>query len=402
MMKRLYFLIFISIFIFSSLLYSIEEGGGGFSLSAISPFAKAEGMGGAFGAMRGVSDSVFFNPAGLCGFYYPEFSFSYQNWIADMENFQAGVVYPKENLGIFSLLINYWGLFDELPAYDESGEKTGENFSVNNLFMIISYAKMVPDTQFSLGVNLKYLEADLFVKKYNSVALDLGALYDYNKNINLAVAYQNLGTTIAGSSLYQNLKLSASYVYFFNLKNIESLTGNIDLNYSPYSKISYPLGMELNFNRGLYHFTPCLRVGYNNLSELGGLSNLSFGMGLVKDNIIIDYSLTPYPLLKQYVNKITFKYQVPVLKHVKKEPDIIKEEKEEERLENIQEEIDKLYEEEMNRDEIDQETSAEETNKIEREMKIDEVEEMDTEETNRIQEDKKKEGPVDIMEEEEF
>lgn len=348
MKKFLIFLVYL--LLFSNILYS-DVGKSAVPLVSISSFAKAEGMAGAFGAMFGDIDSVYYNPAGISPANKISLSFSMQNWLGDMNNMQIGVLYPIKSMGTTSILISYWELADPILGYDETGRATGNNIDVNNLFIILSYGKTLLKS-LSIGFNLKYINEKISDSKDNIFALDIGLNYNFPglEGLNLGVVVQNIGSKIGGDILPLNFKISSAYDVKLKkiTAGIEDINWGVDFNLPYGSKINFAVGSEINFIRINQEVKPALRLGIKLPADIGGLSLLSFGAGLNWKNFNFDYCLNPNTGISEYVNKvsITYKFDTTVKeKEEKKEKtkEIRKEEKpKEENKEKFEKELEEF------------------------------------------------------------
>ena len=86
--------------------------------------------------------------------------------------------------------INY-GTFD---GRDESGESTGD-FGGGEAAISLGYATEIPYTNIHIGANVKFITSQL--AEFNSIggAIDIGAIYNYEKwDLNAALVVRNIGT----------------------------------------------------------------------------------------------------------------------------------------------------------------------------------------------------------------
>lgn len=102
-------------------------------------------------------------------------------WDKYQKMFHVGVSY-----------VNY-GSFE---ARDEYGVQTG-TFSGNETALSLGYAHQIPNSNFYVGTNLKFITSVL--ERYNSIGLvlDMAAMYkNPEKSLHVALAIRNLGTQI--------------------------------------------------------------------------------------------------------------------------------------------------------------------------------------------------------------
>jgi hypothetical protein len=138
----------------------------------------------------------------------------------------------------------------------------------------------------SLGVNAKMLNQDLGASAANAFAGDFGAQLNFGNadgGEEVAVSYQNVGTTLDGASLPQGLKLGAGVHGKVGIGTLR-LLGDANALTAESAFGSGSLGAELVGNQ-LY----ALRTGYKFLGN-GGAGGVTFGAGLRFSNYSVDYA----------------------------------------------------------------------------------------------------------------
>ncbi len=141
--------------------------------------------------------SALYNPATLNEKMVKNFAISYVNYIADINYGAAATAFSvgrsKEHLIHVGIIYADYGDFD---GFDLEGNSTGE-FGAAETAVSLGYARRIPNSDFYLGANLKFISSRL--EQYSSVgiATDLGVLY-YKKewDLNIGLAVRNLGTQI--------------------------------------------------------------------------------------------------------------------------------------------------------------------------------------------------------------
>ncbi|RKY61934.1 MAG: hypothetical protein DRP96_01705 [Candidatus Neomarinimicrobiota bacterium] len=138
--------------------------------------ARSIGMGGAVVASVNDATAVYWNPSVIAGFNKRMAFASYTDWLLDTKLTFTGVVLPMGTLGSFGFYFNSlsMGMMDvrtvELP------EGTGEQFTVGNLAMGVSYARKLTNF-FSIGFNAKYIRESIWHCNATSIAFDFGSQY---------------------------------------------------------------------------------------------------------------------------------------------------------------------------------------------------------------------------------
>ena len=161
--------------------------------------ARQAAMGEASIAVVQDVNSVFWNPAGIRGVESAEASFSYVQWLADM-NYAAGAVgYRWDGVGVFALSVaslDYGDIPEALVTGDGNDTRTGGTFSGSDLMAGLTFSRAMTD-RLSLGLTVKYLHESLFDYSANTFAFDVGTAYDLGfKGLRLAMSAQNFGGAI--------------------------------------------------------------------------------------------------------------------------------------------------------------------------------------------------------------
>ncbi|OGB67156.1 MAG: hypothetical protein A2Y94_11825 [Caldithrix sp. RBG_13_44_9] len=158
--------------------------------------ARQVAMGEACMAVVRDVNSVFWNPANITGISKLQASFTYTQWLADM-NYLAGVVgYRWRNIGVFALSVASldYGDIPEALAFIPTGgndTRTGESFTGNDMMLGLTFAREFTD-RLSIGVSVKYLKEKLFVYDENVFVFEAGTYYDTGfKGIRIGMAAQN-------------------------------------------------------------------------------------------------------------------------------------------------------------------------------------------------------------------
>jgi len=143
--------------------------------------------------------AIFWNPAGIVGIPRMEATFNYTKWIGDM-NFTSGALgFRVGSYG--ALAISYvsldYGQIQEALITSPTGHmdtRTGESFGGKDLAVSVAYARNFTNN-FSIGINVKYLQEDLFTYTSSIWGFDIGTLYDTGwRGIRLAMSAQNFAT----------------------------------------------------------------------------------------------------------------------------------------------------------------------------------------------------------------
>lgn len=188
-------------------------------------------MGKAFVAIADDANAGYWNPAGLAIINTPQLSAMYSNPmnyalggkadVKDIGYHTFGLAYPTR-FGSMGLNLAYLSVGNiEEVTRDTNGEPvfTGKSFSDKELGTILSYANSITDQlNLYLGLNLKFVQQQIWENKGSGMGLDLGALYQPLYKLTFGLMLENLlepkiklledGTT---NSIPRKIKLGFSY-----------------------------------------------------------------------------------------------------------------------------------------------------------------------------------------------
>jgi len=260
-------------------------------------------------------NSVFWNPAGITGIKGLETSFNYASWIGDLNILGAAIGYNLEGVGAIAL--NYVGLdygnISEALVTSPTGHydtRTGLNFSGSDLSIGMALARQFTD-RLSIGVNIKYIQEELFIYKTSIWGFDVGSYYDTGwKGIRLAMSAQNF----SGKARF--LKTKEEFQQTYDLPLIFRLGWSIDLLGGEQLLLGgNPELHHLSFNMDVVHTNDyaeryhlgleyklfdqfALRTGYRFNYEEGNFSaGAGFNSKVGPMQIQIDYAYVDYDFL---------------------------------------------------------------------------------------------------------
>lgn len=288
--------------------------------------ARASAMGGAFTAMVGGTESMFWNPAGIAHSEGHTFLVNQTQWIADISVFSSALTFDAGKFGIIGASITNvdWGTLNGTRRADTDAgyEETG-TFSPINFVLGLSYGKKVSN-QFSFGGQIKYVHENLgsnsegsfdepseYTAEMNIIALDVGTLYYTGfKDLRFGMTLQNFSSEAKYLAEYFPLPLTFRFglamdiMTMINDDSDHKLTLAVDaLHPRDYSERLH-FGGEYQYKNLLF-----LRTGYKtNYDE----ESISFGGGLnvAFSNILlsINYSYIAFDHFDA-VNMISFDFR---------------------------------------------------------------------------------------------
>lgn len=169
-----------------------ETGGGGYPGAFFQTFwgARAMALGGTYVAISDDAEGNLFNPAGSSMVKERLAGGSYRQMSLDRRvGYLAYTQVIKNEAGIGLSWINV--AVGEVEQRDGNGQITGSLSNYQNLFALTFSRRVSPE--FSVGVNLKYLQTNLGNIQSSGVGFDLGALYLPRSYLRLGLVVENFG-----------------------------------------------------------------------------------------------------------------------------------------------------------------------------------------------------------------
>jgi hypothetical protein len=285
--------------------------------------ARGTGMGEAYTSLTNDAGSAFWNPAGLVGVNKRNLFTSYTVWPADISLGSFAVAINAGNIGTFAISSAYLMTGDMAVTTVYQPEGTGENFSITNFSVGLSYARLLTD-RLSIGLTTKIVREKYMEYGYTTWALDMGTIYRTGfHGLNLGMSIQHFGPEIKFSGDYIDYsdpksvdvnvpKTFESYSLPINFRigismNLldtpnNTITTSADMIHPNNNLEQYNWGVEYCFNKMFF-----LRGGYRFNIDVGGLT---FGTGIdlkiFGDRAaVVDYSFSDLGILKS-VHRFSF------------------------------------------------------------------------------------------------
>ncbi|MEJ2635989.1 MAG: PorV/PorQ family protein [Calditrichia bacterium] len=255
--------------------------------------SRAQGMGAAYTALSADINGIFYNPAGLAFSMQPALMFYHAQWIEDISVENLSILQPVSRRYTLSGAISFLHLPD-LEGYDidpvtQAPLKTG-SFPVYDFVAQTGLSYRV-SWNFSVGLQLKYLQERLDDVTASGMAFDLGILYkipiDY---LTVGAAIQNLGPNIKYENYREKLPLTyrigAAYQFPYN-----AVTLSLDWVKSINDQWTLNPGAEIILFNSLF-----LRGGYSVNHEAG--PGYSAGVGFkFLERYMFNYVYSPMGII---------------------------------------------------------------------------------------------------------
>ena len=175
------------------LLLAQNQGTTALSFIEVPAGARSIAMGEAYVAVVDDHSALYWNPAGMTRVSGNQSGFQYTEWFVDTQLSYASAVIglDKGFIGAHLYLFD-GGLMDVTTLYYPEG--TGEQFSVQDISLGLSYARALTD-KFSMGGTLKLVQSRIWRMRASSLALDLGFQYQTPlERLKLGFSITNFGS----------------------------------------------------------------------------------------------------------------------------------------------------------------------------------------------------------------
>jgi hypothetical protein len=297
--------ILVLLFLFVNAAWAMDgPGTKGFHFLRSDAGARPAGMGGAFLAIAGDVDAIYYNPAGLASIDNRCASFTYLNDLLDFNTGVAGYARPKTYRGTLAIGVLYKS-YGSFKKTDTQGQEIGE-FSANNIALSVSYGQKVYK-ELQAGATVKYIRSTIDTYSSDAIAMDLGVLYSFPKQmLTVAAGLFNMGyVTSAFIQQKDDLPLNARIGISKRLAHLPLLVSLVVYKYDQ-EKMQGCIGGEFTLAKNLF-----LRLGYDSMGRdfevnpsKDRFAGSALGLGLLWDDFRFDYAFTSYGALGS-LNRLT-------------------------------------------------------------------------------------------------
>lgn len=267
--------------------------------------ARPLALGGAYTAMPGDTDSLFYNPGAMAWLARPQLSFTHAEWLEDTSIDALSYGHPTV-YGTFGVSAMRLGGGD-LEGRDSNRQKTG-SFTADDIMALFSYSHSLSQ-YVGAGANIKYLRSRIDTVSATGVAMDAGAAARL-PGVPLWVggSVLNMGSGLRFEDQVDRLPLTIAVGTVY--QPIQPLLVSLDFSHEPYdSRSDFHIGAE--YSLSLFDF----RIGYVQLldgekeTSLSAAEHLRGGLGIHWSRYRADYTLAPFGdlgLTQRFSLSVTF------------------------------------------------------------------------------------------------
>jgi len=155
--------------------------------------ARGVAMGESFAAVANDASALFWNPGGIGNLKNLEVHLTHIDYLLDIKFDFAGLVVPmgSGNLGFSAALL---GLGDErVTTLADPDGASGVTWKASSFAIGLTYSRALTD-RFAVGITGKYIQENVYNSSANSLALDIGSLYNTGiRGIKIGMAMSNFG-----------------------------------------------------------------------------------------------------------------------------------------------------------------------------------------------------------------
>ena len=252
--------------------------------------ARAQALGNAYSALADDASALYWNPAALRLVGKRSIVLTHATYIESGFFDYAAYAQSFESAGSFAFGMQHASA-GEITRLDDSGAETG-NFVPRDIAASIGYSQEFK--KWSFGVSGKYIESKI-TQSAQAAAFDFGVLTPelLNSRLRLAATVSNLGSKLKYNDVSEDLPLA------FRLgsacKFTEKWTASMDAQFSQHGRPILAAGAE--YSVPVFQLISVTgRAGFNSgaLMEVGGLSGMTFGLGLGLQRMSLDYASVPF------------------------------------------------------------------------------------------------------------
>jgi hypothetical protein len=251
--------------------------------------ARTPAMGGAGVALADDATSLYYNPSAMTQVKSQSVVLMHTAYLDSSYFSQGAYVRNMGNKGSFGANVHYFSA-GSIDSLDKDNNPTG-SITPNDMAVTVGYSRLVGPV--SVGAGVKYVKSEL-VDSASTWALDLGVLSQpfLRDRLRLGGSVSNLGGTLKYETEKEDLPLVIKAGAAYNLS--DRLAIALDGAF-PKREDAYAMGGVEYEMPVAKDWSAAGRLGYNTgtAGDVSGLTGVTFGAGLKRKGLGIDYSLVP-------------------------------------------------------------------------------------------------------------
>jgi hypothetical protein len=265
--------------------------------------ASVSALSGAYCAVAGDENTLFYNPAGLANINKGALALNHTQWFEDIriDNLVFGYNFDRK-LGVAFSISHLW--MPAIQGRDYLGQNTDE-INVSSSFAILGLGYKVHPS-FYAGLAIKYFSDNLSEYKASGLAIDAGIfMYLMVPGLSFGASVQNFGSKLQYDTAKESLPFSYRAGLAYNIPRI-GVRISADAVKSKDTDYYYAAGMEYTFAK-----TFSLRAG--NQFRSWEQFNPVYGAGLnIQNRYVFDYTFSSNSTLGT-VHRVgfTFRFNIP-------------------------------------------------------------------------------------------
>lgn len=291
--------------------------------------ARAASMAGAFTAVSDDPYAIYWNPAGIISLKGTKnLAFSHNSYFQGIEHVFMAYTLDAEKMfylkntalkkGVLGFGFNYLHIPSDIERRSGLNESDPLNplslpegsFGAYDAAFSLTYAFSY-EKSWDFGTSLKFIKQSIDNKSAIGTALDLGAMRDFNfagKKLKAGFSILNIGRGMRFVSKRYDLPLTFRSGLSYKISKESGISFDIEKPVDNY--LFFKGAIEQKISDRLI-----LRAGYKyrmHGNELGAISGLGSGFGIVLKNLNFDYAFAPYgDLGSSHILSLSFRFGVP-------------------------------------------------------------------------------------------
>jgi hypothetical protein len=271
-----------------------KAGAAGAQVLQFLPGSRAAALSGAYTAISGDADALFYNPAGI-GSLRRAGTLSYEAYVSDVAYGSLGVAtrIAALTVGASVAFLNAGDIREVIPDPNYGGNtgiETGETVSASESALRLVAGLPLLDGRLRAGAALGFVATALAEQRQQAPIADLGAQYDLGA-VTLGMMLRNLGTGLSGDAedeLPTELRIGAATQLIGGRSGVANISAEL-VHRASEGSTTFAAGFEAGLRpTDARPFALLARVGID--AEAEQLSNLRAGASIGFREFAFDYT----------------------------------------------------------------------------------------------------------------